>query len=336
MRTALLFVTALVTGSVSNSFPPQAAEDAVRNVESKQLDVTTPAGLTQKLLVTRPNGATARLPAILILPWMDCASLAIPAAKQHGFQIVMRHIVERSGFAVGRVQKPGVGGSAGVCRDTDFDQELAGYRASFQALSRDAWVDPARIAVMGQSFSGGVVPLVPESGKAAGYLVVNSWVRTWLERLLEFERNLMLQDKTDPRTLAARMRAFSELYGAYLNERITPGEAIARRPQLAAVWKGEGTHQYGRPAAFFHQLQALNLEDEWSRVTTPTLVVWGASDIVMHRVDHERISALVNANRAGAATLHTVPRAGHTLTVEGEVPSATLDAIDRWLKKVLG
>src|SRR5687768_10120319 len=147
MLAALLLVTVLIASSVSAPPLVQGTEDAVRNVERKQLDVVSPAGVNQKLLVTRPNGATARLPAILILPWMDCASLAIPAGKQHGFQIVMRHLVERSGLVVGRVQKPGVGGSAGVCRDTDFDQELAGYRASFQALSRDPWVDPARVVV---------------------------------------------------------------------------------------------------------------------------------------------------------------------------------------------
>jgi pimeloyl-ACP methyl ester carboxylesterase len=306
--------------------------DEVRGVQQKTLRVNSRGG-TQQLLVSRPNGTAAPAAAILVLPWMDCDSLVLPAEKLHGFQLLMRHLVERSGLVVGRVQKPGVGGSSGVCRDTDFDTELAAYRASFETLVADPWVN-GRVVILGQSFSGGVVPLVAGPDRAAGYIVVNSWVRTWLERLLEFERNLMIQEKADARTLAVRMRAFSELYGAYLNERITPAEVIARRPQLTAVWKGEGTHQYDRPAAFFHQLQALNLEEEWSRVTRPTLILWGEADIVMHRADHERIAALVNHARPGAATLLTVPRAGHTLTVEGRVPDGVFATLEQWLTGV--
>jgi pimeloyl-ACP methyl ester carboxylesterase len=327
-RTLVVCAAALLAlPSVGQAQP----EDAVRNVETRTVPVRSATGLTHTMIVTRPQGASGRLPGILFVPWMDCDSVAIPAAKQHGIHVIMRHLVERSGFVVGRVNKPGVGGSEGDCARADLQTELAGYRAAVDALTADAWVAPGGVVLAGQSFSGGLLPLVADGRPVRGYVVMNSWVRTWLERLLEFERLRMERSGVPLDALAERMRLFSELYGIYLNERITPGDAIARRPRLAAVWEGPGTHQYGRIASFFHQLQALNLEAAWAAVRAPTLVMWGTADIAMHRVDHERIVGLVNAGSPGAATLEIIPGAGHDLTASGRVPDQVLQALDRWL-----
>jgi hypothetical protein len=62
--------------------------------------------------------------------------------------------------------------------------------------------------------------------------------------------------------------------------------------------------------------------------------MWGDQDIAMHRIDHERIVSLVNANKPGAAMLRVVPSAGHDLAVCGHVPAELLDAIDAWLQRV--
>ena len=126
----------------------------------------------------------------------------------------------------------------------------------------------------------------------------------------------------------------TELYATYLNQDLTPGDVIARRPALASVWEGSGTHQYGRAARFFQQLQALNLEQAWSRVAVPTLVMWGDQDIAMHRIDHERIVALVNRNKPGLATLKIVSNAGHDLAVAGQVPDDVFQVIEAWLTTV--
>lgn len=326
----LTAIAMLVFGAATRA---GAANDAVRGVERRVVDVRSSSGLTQKLIMTRPLGASGRLPAILFVPWMDCDSLAIPDTKLHGAQIIMRHLVERSGMVVGRSEKPGVGGSEGDCAEIDFATELDGYRAAFARLAADEWVAPGGLIVAAQSFSGGVVPLIAQDRPVRGYFVMSTWVRTWLERLLEFERLRMQAAGTPLDVIAQRMRQYSELYGIYLNEGVTPGEVIARRPALAEVWQGTGTHQYGRAARFFHQLQALNLEDAWSKVAVPALVMWGECDLAMHRVDHERIVSLVNGNAPGKALLHVVANGDHALSASGTVPKGVFDAIDTWLRQ---
>jgi pimeloyl-ACP methyl ester carboxylesterase len=325
---------AVILFLIASSTPVSAPIDAVQNVERRVVDVKSRKGLTQKLMITRPNGTARPLPAILFVPWMNCDSLAIPEGRLHGAQIILKHLVEQSGLVVGRIEKPGVGGSDGVCADIDFDTELAAYQAAFQYLDTDPWVAPGGLVVAAQSFSGGVAPLISQGRSVRGYFIMSTWVRTWFERLIEFERLRMLQARVDPAILARRMRQYVELYAIYLTQQITPGEAIARRPHLSEVWEGTDTHQYGRAAAFFHQLQSLDLEHEWSRVSAPTLVMWGDQDIAMHRLDHERIVALVNANNPGAATLMVVPGAGHDLAVVGKVPQEVFQAIESWLRRV--
>jgi hypothetical protein len=51
----------------------------------------------------------------------------------------------------------------------------------------------------------------------------------------------------------------------------------------------------------------------------------------MHRIDHERIVDLVNANAPGSALLHIVRNGDHSLLASGHLPPDVFDAIDKWL-----
>jgi pimeloyl-ACP methyl ester carboxylesterase len=87
---------------------------------------------------------------------------------------------------------------------------------------------------------------------------------------------------------------------------------LAVHPELRAVWVGDDEHLYGRPVAFYQQLQQLNLKRAWAQVRVPVLAVHGQYDWIMSRDDHERIVALVNGMLPGAATFVELPATGHT------------------------
>jgi pimeloyl-ACP methyl ester carboxylesterase len=151
----------------------------------------------------------------------------------------------------------------------------------------------------------------------------------------------MERSNTAPGDVAERMAALVELYTGFLFERETPAQVIKDKPSLARVWDDEAAHQYDRPAVFFHQLQATNASRAWSGVRAPTLAIWGEADFVMHRVDHERLVALVNANVPGAARLLTVPGMDHGMTVTGsngrpQLPQAVVEEVRKFLTTTLG
>jgi dienelactone hydrolase len=308
-------------------------------VEMIYAHVTNPRGVRQRAILSRPAGARGRAPAVLFVPWLSCDSIESPGRAAPGIDELLQKIAMESGWALLRVDKPGVGDSEGVCADTDLETEIDGSRAALAWLRAHPWIDPARIVVMGQSFSGAFLPMVAGDAPVAGYIVLNSWVRTWMERLMEFERLQAESSGLPPAEVSLRQRKLAEFYTLFLEQQKTPRQVIAERPDLASVWSDEPEHQYGRSARFHQQLQRVNAAAGWTAVSAPTLVMWSDADLVMHRTDHERIVSMVNRNRAGAATLVVVPGADHALAArdangQPHLPAIVPDSIRRFLQRL--
>src|SRR6266568_5887547 len=96
--------------------------------------VTTPHGERLRTIITRPRNAKGKLPVIFIAGWLSCDSVEAPADTKDAAGLVFRGLAQLPEFALFRMDKPGVGDSEGVCAETDFESELAGYRAAFRAL----------------------------------------------------------------------------------------------------------------------------------------------------------------------------------------------------------
>ena len=309
-------------------------------VEVVYTAIRNPKGPLQRAILTRPERSTSRRPAILFVPWLSCDSVESPKGAAPGVDQFLHRIAAETPFVLLRVDKPGVGDSEGVCSETDLDTEIEGSRAALAFLRSHPWVDASRIVIMGHSFSGALLPLIAGDTPVAGYVVINSWIRSWLERLIEFERLRMERSGMAAGEVTERIAAYVELYTGFLLEKKTPAQVIKEKPSLSRIWDDQPAHQYGRPAVFFHQLQAINAARAWSSVRVPTLVIWGEADFVMHRIDHERLVALVNANVPGAARLVTVPGMDHSMVVTGasgrpELPESVVQDIKRFLSATL-
>src|SRR5579863_87086 len=265
--------------------------------------------------ISRPRraGRAEKLPAILVVGWLSCDPVA-PAKSDETDIVMLDELAARSGAVMLRVEKPGVGGSQGTaCADADFQRELAGYRAGLRLLESMAGVDQTKIFLLGISNGAAVAPLVAAGEPVAGYVIAGGWVKTWFEHMLENERRRLRLAGSTPGEVNDRLKLVAQFYDLYLNGGKTPGEVLQQRPDLAPVWEGDKdlAHQYGRPAAYFIQLQQLNLAAAWSGVRAPVLVIHGEFDWIMSREDHEMIAALVNHQQAGAARFVEVPQMDH-------------------------
>jgi pimeloyl-ACP methyl ester carboxylesterase len=231
---------------------------------------------------------------------------------------VFQGLAQMPGFCLFRVDKQGVGDSEGNCAENDFESELTGYRAAFHALKNYDFIDSDRIYIFGISNGGGFGPLVPETeseqARVRGYVAVGGWVKTWFEHMLEIERRRFALIGKSPAEVNARMKGAATLYHQWLIKGRAVDEIVKEQPPLADLWPegADHNHLYGRPLAFYQQLQNLNLAAAWSQVKVPTLVLHGQYDWIMSREDHELIAAYVNANRPGAARFIEVPDTGHT------------------------
>jgi pimeloyl-ACP methyl ester carboxylesterase len=279
--------------------------------------VTTPDGKRLRMIITKPRDAKGKVPVIFVAGWLSCDSVEAPAGTKDESGLVFRGLAQLPEFALVRMDKQGVGDSEGVCAETDFESELAGYRAVFRALKNFDFIDTKRIYMLGISNGGGFAPLIPESAseqaQIRGYILVGGWVKTWFEHMLEIERRRFALSGKSPGQVNDRMKDAAMLYDEWLIKGRSIEDILKERPQLADVWP-EGkdrAHLYGRPLRFYQQLQQLNLAAAWSRVKVPTYVLRGAFDWIMSREDSELIASYVNSN-GDLATFYEIPQTGHT------------------------
>jgi pimeloyl-ACP methyl ester carboxylesterase len=287
------------------------------NVDVIYDSVSTEDGKRLRALITKPRGAKTKLPVIFVAGWLSCDSVEAPTNTKDESGLVFRGLAQLPGFVLFRVDKQGVGDSEGVCGDTDFEGELAGYRAGFRALKNYDFIDSKKVYILGISNGGGFAPLVPETeterAQVRGYISVGGWVKTWFEHMMEIERRRFTLMGKSPGEVNDRMKSAATLYHEWLIKSRSVDDILKEQPQLADLWP-EGkdhAHLYGRPLAFYEQLQKLNLADAWSHVKVPTYVLRGTLDWIMSREDSELIAQYVNKN-GDLATFYEMPETGHT------------------------
>jgi pimeloyl-ACP methyl ester carboxylesterase len=309
----------LVTTARADDLPrkTKAPRETYPNVDVIYDSVATPHGERLRTIITKPRNAKNKLPVVFVAGWLSCDSAEAPADAKDASGLVFRGLAQLLDFSLFRVDKQGVGDSEGVCSETDFDSELAGYRAAFRALKNYDFIDSNRVYILGISNGGGFAPLVPESEaeqrQVRGYISVGGWAKTWFEHMLEIERRRFALMGKSPAEVSERMKYAATLYYEWLIKGRTVDSILKEQPQLEELWP-EGkdhAHLYGRPLAFYEQLQKLNLAAAWSNTKVATYALHGQFDWIMSPEDASLIASYVNSTRQLAMS-HEVPQMGHT------------------------
>jgi pimeloyl-ACP methyl ester carboxylesterase len=318
-RALLLVCLAVTQFARADELPrkTKTSRESYPNVDVIYDAVATPGGERLRTIITKPRGAKNKLPVIFVAGWLSCDSVEAPADTKDASGLVFRGLAQLPEFSLFRVDKQGIGDSEGVCGETDFDTELAGYRAAFRALKNYDFIDSNRVYILGISNGGGFAPLVPETDaeqrQVRGYLSVGGWAKTWFEHMLEIERRRFALMGKPPAEVTERMKNSATLYYEWLIKGRTIGAILKEQPQLEELWP-EGkdhAHLYGRPLAFYEQLQKLNLAAAWSNVKVATYALRGAFDWIMSPEDAGLIAGYVNSSRQLAFS-YEVPQMGHT------------------------
>ena len=282
-------------------------------------------GQRLRTIVTRPAGATGKIPAVFVVGWLSCDSCEYPLGPRGGMDQFLAYLVKDSGYAVIRMDKPGVGDSEGVCSEADFKSEITGYEAAFKSLEKYPFIDQNRLAVVGMSNGGGFAPIAVPAARVKGYVAIGSWGRTWYEHMLSIERQSRIANGIEPARINSELKMLVDFYRLYLIEKQTPKQILTAHPEWKGVWDDGEVTQYGRPAAFYQQLQDLNLGETWAAVKVPVLVLRGEYDWIMPREDGYAIVESVN-QKGQLAKFVELPRVGHGLTQFDSLGATTKSA----------
>src|SRR5689334_2856780 len=322
---------ALTFPSIAQSRPREHFEHATVLYDF----VSNQRGEKLRTFVTRPNGVSGKVPVIFFVGWLSCDSMEYPAMVSDGFGVLMHRLIDQGSYATIRMDKPGVGESQGDCSKADFTSEIQGFQAAFDSMSKYDVIDLDRVIVIGMSNGGGFAPLAARAHSVRVYVSIGSWGRTWYEHMLDLERRRLLESQKPPAEVTDGVKAFAEFYNLYLIKGLTPGQVIAQHPEWKSLWYDKPDGQYGRPASFYQQLQALNLGEVWQNVNVPVLVIRGTQDNIMSRSDAEAIVRNVNQAHPGRARYDQIEDLTHDIMVDGKFHEPVLTTILDWMKPLV-
>ncbi len=336
-HTVLVIVLAFIAQSSRLAVQAQTSpkHEVFPNADVLHDWVSNSQGQKLRTFVSRPKNAAGKVPVIFFVGWLSCDSMEYPNGETDGFGALMRRLIDQSGYATLRMDKPGVGESQGDCSKADFNSEMEGWQAAYDSLSKYDFIDRDRIFVFGMSNGGGFSPLVVRDHPVRGFICTGSWGRTWYEHMLDIERRRMMEAGTSPAEVNSSMKSFVEFYDLYLIKGMTPGQVIAQRPEWKSLWYDSPDGQYGRPAAFYQQLQALNLGEAWQKVTAPVLVIRGTGDNIMSRTDSEAIVRIVNQVHPGHAQYLQIEDMDHGCQINGKFYDPLIATILNWMGEQL-
>lgn len=290
--------------------------------------VRTSEGTRLRTILTRPAGASGRLPAIMLIQWVSCGSVDFGPTRQNE----LRQIADQSGMVFVRVERSGDGDSEGApCAELDYDTELRHYREAFDQIARHAWIDANRILLFGSSLGSTIAPLVAQRKKVAGIAVQGGGAVTYLERMINFDRiYLERSGKYSPDRIDGEMKRRIPFHVEYLLGGKTPEQIERERADLKSVWQSirggaEAPPHYGRPYAWHQQAAAKDFLAAWTRIRAPVLVIHGEYDQFEPRHGHQLIADTLNRLRPGSATFVEVPRADHGMKVYASAEDAYVD-----------
>jgi hypothetical protein len=331
---------------------PRKENKPLENVAGLQIEystVTARDGTRLRAIVTRPEGANAKLPAIFHTQAVACGSIEFPP---DGPPRIMQLIAQQSGMVTIRVDRAGAGDSEGPsCDKLDYDTEVAHYRDAFDQMAQHPWVDGSKMIIYGSSLGSTTAPLVAQGKNVAGVLVQGAGAVTYLERMIGFDRlNLERSGKYRPDQVNDEMLRRIRFQVHYLLEKKTPEQIVAAYPDLAGVWESlfgtDAKPHYGRPHAWHWQATEKDFLGAWSRIEAPVMVVFGEYEQFEMRHGHRMIVDTVNRLRPGTANWLEIPQAGHDLRIypdpvaayafqNGErKPELFVGPVVQWLRKV--
>lgn len=278
-------------------------------------------GFKQRTIVTLPKSTKGKIPAIFMVQGLSCSSAEVRATSKSNYIKMLKQIVESVDMLVMRIEKPGMGDSQGNCSKTNFNTELHGYEKGLQTLLNDPRIDRNRVLVYGNSMGSAIAPYLANKYQLNGVISDGTFYRSWFEHMLEIERRIkQMQGQTEAQISQQINQAYIPLYYGMLIEKKSYAQVIQENPLLAQYNYHGPEHMYGRPMAYYHQLQDFDFAGQWQQVKVPVRVRWGENDWIMSEADNHMI--VDTLKRAGNQNVDLViyPKLDHWSTLH-EAPA---------------
>jgi pimeloyl-ACP methyl ester carboxylesterase len=313
------------------------ARETHPNIDTYYESVTSDFGITQRVIITKPESAFRKQPAMIILQGLSCSTIEKYPGRSNNWVRVLNDLVEKSGMVVLRVDKPGVGDSEGDCGDTDFATELAGYHEAVRLLKSKRYVDTTNIIVYGSSMGSALGPYIANQHNLAGVISDGTFFKTWFEHMLEIERRILQMEGKSEQEINNRINNISiPLYYGMLIEKKTFGEVIRDNSYLKGNNRHSARHMYGRPVSYYQQVQDFNFAKAWENLTIPVRIMRGTNDWIMTDIDNDMILSALEKSGHKDFSLHRFEGLDHWNTIHESPDNSFYGKPGQWHDDISG
>lgn len=271
-----------------------------------------------RAIVSRPEGP-GPFPAVYYLQGFGCSSVDYWANPQNP----LRRLVDdfaRAGFAVFRIEKPGVGDSQTEiqCAEMGYEEELNAFRAGARHLRTYPFIDGENLFYFGHSLGGISAPIVALEYPPTGIAVYGTVVKPWFEYLLDIYRKQNAVH-TDYQVVDSLTRLATPILYQYLIENKHP-RLLKDLPafQRVLLYQEEGERVLGMHYTYNQEINQQKLYEAWKRLDVYTLAMFGEADL--QAIDAEgaqTIVDIVNHYHPGKGEYAFFPQTDHGLVLSG-------------------
>ena len=186
----------------------------------------------------------------------------------------------------------------------------------------------------------------------AGVAVAGTMSKTWTEYWVENTRRQSRLGGASAAELDKQAHEMTALCFYLVELGQSPAQIKREHPELEKVVDDsipDGKTMSGVGVAFFQELAKQDLAGTWEKLDTKVLAMWGESEFISTRYDHEFIAEIVNKKHAGWGEFKPLPESDHGFSKVKDARESlerwgrgapfnpnVIDTLLDWLKRTLG
>jgi pimeloyl-ACP methyl ester carboxylesterase len=275
-------------------------------------------------ILNLPEGI-ANPPVVFYIQGYSCYSIDFYYNEKDPLRQWVEDLVEK-GFAVFRMEKPGMGDSenTGNCTSIGYNEEVAAFTAGLRTLKEHESIDSNNIFLFGHSLGGITAPLMASQEKVRGIINYGSVSTSWYEYLIKVLREQeVTTGSPNFMEIEQNTRARIPLLHDYLVKKLSLDELLNKPGYEELMSSGlplwDGKLFIGRNFSFMPEVNDANLTEALAKSACPVLAISGEYDIAV--VDSEwagQVAEIVNHFHPGFGSSLILPKTQHSFI---KVPS---------------
>ncbi len=254
-------------------------------------------------IVQKPRGE-GKFPSVFYMQDYDCNSIDFATDSSNNVKKLIEGWV-RAGYAVFRIEKPGVGESEGTrgCGAVSYLEELKAFENGFRTLKKLRYIDSTKVFFFGHGLGGVAAPLVAAQAtyKPRGIITYGTIVKPWFEYMIDVFRVQPAMLKESPQSIDVNTRMMTPLLFDWLVNGKS-GNELLQSPDFEAIMTSkENPLQYqrgtffGKSAKFFSELNDQSIASAWAKAGVQVLAIHGEMDLqAIDPSAAQTIAAIVN------------------------------------------